>query len=82
MNHDPLCIVSGMDTFRPTSWEPEMCICDVIAKVRDDERQRASMRIARLPTKRINHECDACGSDKSYSVCNYSDAISAALEKP
>lgn len=32
--HDPLCLASG----RPSAWEPEMCICDVIAQVREDER--------------------------------------------
>lgn len=34
--HDPMCL---MAVFRPKSWEPEMCICDVIAKVRADERR-------------------------------------------
>ena len=33
MTHDPLCLASD----RPTAWEPEMCICDVIAKVRENE---------------------------------------------
>lgn len=32
--HDPLCLASG----RSASWEPEMCICEVIAQVREDER--------------------------------------------
>jgi hypothetical protein len=30
-----------MTVFCPKSWEPEMCICDVIAKVRADEREQA-----------------------------------------
>lgn len=30
--HDPLCCAHG----RPTSWEPEMCVCDIIAQVREE----------------------------------------------
>ena len=37
MTHDPMCL---MAVFCPKSWEPEMCICDVIAKVRADERDK------------------------------------------
>lgn len=36
--HDPLCPARN----RPASWEPEMCVCDIIAKVRADERERAT----------------------------------------
>jgi len=37
MTHDSFCLA----TARSSSWEPEMCICDVIAKVREDERRKA-----------------------------------------
>ena len=48
MTHDPLCLASG----KPTTWEPEMCVCDLIAKVEaratpDHFRER----IERLITK-------------------------------
>ena len=33
--HDPLCLAAG----RPKSWEPEMCVCDLIRDVREDERR-------------------------------------------
>ena len=29
MTHDPMCLAFD----RPVSWEPEMCVCDLIAKV-------------------------------------------------
>jgi hypothetical protein len=40
MTHDPLCLAFD----RPPSWEPEMCVCDLIDKVREDERERAGIR--------------------------------------
>lgn len=38
--HDPLCPARNYGS----AWEPEMCVCDVISKVRTDERDKAGQR--------------------------------------
>jgi hypothetical protein len=43
MTHDPLCIEPQTDYPCKRCWEIEcecLCICDIIAKVREDERQK------------------------------------------
>jgi hypothetical protein len=40
VTHDPFCPARN----HSTTWEPEMCVCDLIAKARADERDKAGQR--------------------------------------
>jgi hypothetical protein len=44
VTHDPFCPARN----HSTTWEPEMCVCDLIAKARADEREKAAQRIEEL----------------------------------
>ncbi len=51
MNHDPLCVEPQTDYPCKRCWEIEcecLCICDILAKVREDERAAAGDRISAL----------------------------------
>jgi len=44
MTHDPLCVQPQVDYPCARCWEIDcecLCICDIIAKVREDEREKA-----------------------------------------
>ena len=49
--HDPLCPALN----RGAVWEPEMCVCDVIAKVRADEREKVLAEGPYFTT--VVHDC-------------------------
>ena len=46
MNHDPLCDYQP-EYFDGSILWPERCTCDLITKVRNDEREKAARQIAR-----------------------------------
>lgn len=42
--HDKFCLALS----HPSSWEPEMCICDALNQARSDEREKAAERVAEI----------------------------------
>ena len=72
MTHDPLCVQPQVDYPCARCWEIDcecLCICDIIAKVRGDERIAAEERVSG-----ILH----WSQDDDGLVCNWNRAVEAA----
>ena len=88
MNHDPLCTFPALDKF-PDEWDEILdvggqrswrrrCYCEMIAKARADEREKAAQRVAEHdlgPCEDYDRSCACWRCDRHEHMRN---AVAAA----
>jgi len=82
LTHDPLCVEANLQALRPVSDDvpivckfEALCVCDLIARVRKDEREKAIDRL-------FGYRSEAAKVDGSLRMVFIAEEVIAAVRGP